>query len=190
MNEVDAKMKSMKDNPWQWLKPYIAIARWVGWLMIFFGALGLFETIWGSISMRHETNQPWTTVIVPHALESTWQLLHNMFLPGILALGVAQFLRWLTDREARPGLLLRKGPRLLFFGAAIYFIQVGLLLWRIPGVLAKLDKPEYNLNPVLITADVIIPNLLIQVAPVIILFGLAEALRRLGPIVDESKDLI
>lgn len=182
-------MMEMKDNQWRWLKPYIGFARWVGWLLIFFAVFFLGLSPYEIFTIHHETHQPYS-VLLTNALGQSWQLLRTMLMPGILSMGIAQFLRWIMERDSKPGLLLRHGPRLLLIAAAVYFFQMALMIWRLPDLFAKLTAPQYNLNPVLLTGYTIIPNLLMQVAPVIILLGLAEALRRLGPIVDESKELI
>lgn len=183
-------MVSMVENQWNWLRPYVGIARWVGWLLLIFGALTLAQLAYGSFELRYVNHQP-VSAILAHSLEMAWNILRNVLLPGTLALGVSQFLRWLVEKETRPGWLLRLAPTLLVFTAAVYLVQVGLMVWRLPGVIRMINKPEYTAGyPVIAILSVIVPNFLIGLAPVIIFFGLSEALRRIGPIVDESKELV
>lgn len=172
---------------WQWLRPYRAIARWVGWVLVALAIINFMVTPFQFI-YDSEYYQPYGFFVSSYLYQSL-HVLRNILIPGVLSLGVAQFLQWVSDTSNTPGWLLRKGPVLLAIGAIVYLLQFGLMLSRIPSTVAMLTKPEINSNPSVVVAT-IIPNLLIQIAPVIILIGLAQALRRLSPIVDESKSLV
>lgn len=178
-------MQSPNENQWQWLKVYGGIARWSGWMLVIFSVLGLVGFIYGFFERWVRSNQPFSVTM--NQLQFIWANLRTALMPGIMALGIAQFLRWLTDQESQPGLLLRHGPKLLIISAAIYLSQVVLMLWQLPGVIRTFTR---NLTPIIPMGLIIVSDFLVTLAPVIILFGLAEALRRIGPIVGESKEMV
>lgn len=123
-------------------------------------------------------------------LSSLSGVLRNELVPGILALGVAQFLSCLVEQETRPGWLLRQGPHLLILAALVYLIQLVQMIWRIPEVIRNAPSENMGFLEYGMPAIIITQGLIARLAPVIILFGLAEALRRMGPIVDESKSTV
>ena len=171
---------------WQWLRPYRAIARWVGWVLVALAIINFMVTPFQFI-YDSEYHQPYGFFVSSYLYQSL-HVLRNILIPGVLSLGVAQFLQWVSDTSNTPGWLLRKGPVLLAIGAIVYLLQFGQMLYRIPSTVVMLAESNMSLS--VAVASIIIPNLLIQIAPVIILVGLAQALRRLSPIVDESKFLV
>jgi hypothetical protein len=99
-------------------------------------------------------------------LHQSWGILRTELVPGILALWVAQFLRWLTEREIRIGWLLRQGPRLLTLAAIVYLIQLVLMIWRIPRVFEDFHGISHEVWYSVFSASfVITQNLVMRAAP-------------------------
>jgi len=105
-----------------------------------------------------------------------------MILPGLLALLVAQLLRFLLDENTRPGWLLRHGEKILYFTAGVLLVNL------IP---AFLFQGEYKYIPLIgILWGRITPILLFVSVKIAILVGLAQALRRVLPMIEEAKSLV
>ena len=183
-------MEFANENKWQWMRPYRAVSRWIGWILIFFGCLDLIGSFYNAYHEPHIWNEMSFSDLFLALGKQSWFILRDKWMPGILALGVAQFLHWLIDQETKPGWLLRHAPRLLLFAAFVYLIQAIWLIFLVPSSIRffRMNSPQGDLLNVI--ASVIIPNLLMRIVPVIILFGLAEAMRRMGPIIDESKSTV
>jgi len=106
---------------------------------------------------------------------------------GILALGVSQFTRYLLGIDQKPGWILSHGGVLLYL-----YVLSTLCLERImfhipiPGI-----KPSfYGISGFeVLHSGVQISGIIILGAKIIVLFGLAEMLRRILPIVAESRTL-
>ncbi|MFQ6036020.1 MAG: hypothetical protein ACE5NM_09280, partial [Sedimentisphaerales bacterium] len=103
-------------------------------------------------------------------------------LPGLLALGVAQFIRYLSEKSYRPGWTLRCAEGILYLYAVLLVVHT---VWSI-FFAARPMFPEisYSAEPVTIS------HLLIVAAKATILIGLAQILARVMPVIEESKTLV
>ena len=82
---------------------YCATARTIGWLLLVVGSLGL---IVGLVRGRPENIRPLDFEVM------RWrQFLGGCVLPGIVVIGLAQFVRHLCECEYKPGWILRHGDK-------------------------------------------------------------------------------
>ena len=161
MNEFIEKNKGL-------LRTYCVAARIIGWVLLITTGTWMVSTLSGYSSFSLPFVMPITIFI--------------RILVGLVILGVAQFIRYLFETEYKPGWILRHGEKILYLYAALRIIRITFLFF----VDAKrMGDPIYYSPWGFLEA-----NGLPVVASALILVGLAQILRRVMPIIEESKSLV
>ena len=161
MNEFIEKNKGL-------LRTYCVAARIIGWVLLITAGTWTVSTLSGYSSFSLPFVMPITIFI--------------RILVGLVILGVAQFIRYLFETEYKPGWILRHGEKILYLYAALRIIRITFLFF----VDAKrMGDPIYYSPWGFLEA-----NGLPVVASALILVGLAQILRRVMPIIEESKSLV
>jgi hypothetical protein len=156
---------------------FVNVARFLGWLLLVHFFLGLG----GIIYYLSQTGDERASLIITSGIRES---LMQALLPGLLALGLAQFLRYLTEEDYHPGWILRHADWICYLLAAMCLIEIVALLSRI------LIMPQSTEALMLCLTGMISPNLASLLAKALLLIGVGVALRRLTPIVDESRTLV
>jgi hypothetical protein len=154
---------------------YCEAARGIGWmLLLVVPSIGVLGTLLsGSVKSNWLSGKILYSVLVI--------FLNSMSL-GLVLLGVGQFIRYLFDTECQPSWMLRNGARLLYACAVVVLVSYVLQqLWYTS--LMKNVSNSLLLWRLLLTA---IPAL----AKALILVGLGRILRRVLPVIEESKTLV
>jgi hypothetical protein len=157
------------------LKIYCITARIVGWILLVVPAVGSVWTLLGSTYLRHEQNRIWL-LAWPENIVNIWIL-------GFIALGIAAFIRYLFETECRPGWILRHSEGILYIGAVLIIVVVILkcvLLVRTQWGGRHIDSLIFGL----------LMSTVLCAAKVLILIGLGKILRRIMPVIEESKTLV
>jgi hypothetical protein len=102
-------------------------------------------------------------------------LLHILFL-GLLLLGVSQFLRHVSGQTDRPGWILRRGEFIIYFAIIVTIFGV---IWQLSTLGADYPNGMSSL-PTMSQAISIIFSGTRVFAKVLIMFGIAQSLRRMG----------
>ena len=105
----------------------------------------------------------------------------NIIFYGLAILGFVQFIRYLVEEDYKPGWILRHGY--MFFNLYALFIIVSVV-WvytTIPGILSL---PSYT-----VVYTILMTFFSITVR-VLILLSLGQILRRILPVIEESKSLV
>jgi hypothetical protein len=184
---LEMTLKQAVEKHRKWMEGYCTLARLMGWLLIVEG-IGILGC-WTWVLIK---NPPRFTAMIaempPNALSvyKFKMIFHDpfipMILPGLLALLVAQLLRYLLDENTRPGWLLRHGEKVMYFTAGVLLVNL------IPAFLLQ---GEYKYMPLMgILFGRITPSLLFVSVKLAILVGLAQALRRVLPMIEEGKSLV
>jgi len=118
-------------------------------------------------------------------------LVIKFVLPGLLMLGLAQLIRYLSEKNYRPGWTLRCGEGILYLYAVLI---IGQAIWNYvlgPGMKANMYLVE-GLRPGIYQVGLltILASGLITAAKVVILIGLGQILARVMPVIEESKTLV
>jgi hypothetical protein len=176
------------------LRIYCIAARIIGWAMLLLSGIlivyALLEgnfpnAILGSIRpFRPMNSYAYLPANWMGAMDNAFTWATRFFLTGLLALGIAQFIKYLSDRKYQPGCLLRCGEGFLYLYAVLVAAEV---IWR------YLFCPAYTRQFVSSgSADplLLLTVLLITVAKVLALVGLAQILWRVMRIVEESRTLV
>ena len=156
---------------------YYWAIRIVGWLILFMGGLGILMLLikqcqvgWG---------QSVTITGAQGLFQRSWFIL---MVTSLISLGVAQFVRYLFDSKYRPGWILRYGDKILYiFAFFVVWHSVAMLIsyFSRPDIA---DLAVWLLN--------VIPMLLLNLAKILALLGLAQILKRLILVIEESRTLV
>lgn len=183
------------------LRIYCIAARIIGWAMLLLaGILIAYALLAGNFpnairdsstshlsakgfywSFRPLHSQAYLPANWMGSLDSAFTWATRFLLTGLLALGIAQFIKYLSDSKYQPGCLLRCGEGILYFYAVLVVAEV---IWR------YLFCPAYtrqfgSADPLLFLAV-----LLVTGAKVLALVGLAQILWRVMRVVEESRTLV
>ena len=105
----------------------------------------------------------------------------NIFFIGIGILGLAQFIRYLVERNYKPGWILRHGDMFFYLYALLTILSV---VWVYAIAPSDRSPDMYRRVPVILGV------VFTTAVKVLILVGLGQILRRLLPIIEESKSLV
>jgi len=118
-------------------------------------------------------------------------LLHlflDYMIPCFLALLVAQFIKHLTEMDGKTGWILRHGAIILYICATLVVVN-DIWQWVFYAVVIKhsaLDALS-TIPPKILCVFV---SLLLTATKVLVMVGLGQALRRILPVIEESKSLV
>ncbi|MHC4203547.1 MAG: hypothetical protein ACYSTT_02780 [Planctomycetota bacterium] len=159
------------------LKFYCTAALIIGWLLFAGGFLWFIPTI---MSLNINDLYKGADAI----LYAVSAMLFDFLLPGLIALGVVQFIRYLFEDTTKPGRILRNA-HWFFYIYAVFLVVITYLqyFWNITWYAEVIESETSRLL-------FIQPFLLPTVAKVLILIGLGQILRRIIPVIEESKTLV
>ena len=164
MNEFIKKNRKL-------LKIYCITARIIGWTILV--AVGVWiALILAGLGGGNQDSKGFLLRSIP-------SFIFAYMLPGLITLGVAQFIRYLFEREYRPGWILRYGDKILYLYAAVQIVFDVLRHVHAVKVFTRAQVWPMAVLPMLFLA-----------AKVLILVGLAQILRRVMPVIEESKTLV
>ena len=183
------------------LKIFCITTRIIGWALIL---LPVILVIWSLLTGTsrfgdflswplHIEKRLWHRQAFPLTDEQVdlLSLVIRFVLPGLLMLGLAQFIRYLSENKYRPGWTLRCGEGILYLYAVLI---TGQVLWNYvlgPGMKANMYLVE-GLRPEIYQVGLltILASALLTAAKVVILIGLGQILARVMPVIEESKTLV
>jgi len=170
MNEFIEKNKGL-------LRFYCIATRIIGWaLLIAPGIATVVQLLSGTLM-----DNKYRLYILFLFVRQT--ILNFMFL-GLVVLGVAQFIRYLFERQYQPGWILRNADKILYLYAVL--IIVGVVLEFFFHATMTIMKFPTESSLLLYLLGWALPT----VAKVLILIGLSQILARVMPVIEESKTLV
>ena len=104
----------------------------------------------------------------------------NIIFIGIGILGLAQFIRYLIERNYKPGWILRHGEKILYLYALLTILSVVWVYTIAPS----------DFSPDMYSGVSMILVVISTAVRVLILVGLGQILRYLMPVIEESKSLV
>lgn len=155
---------------------YCVGARIIGWLLL---VTALVMAVEKSLSGFSDVDDRLRFFMIYRLCE---QLALGFVLLGLVLLGLAQFVRYLSENDYLPGWIFRHGDKVL------YLYALGLIVSPILHQYFYMKATRYagTVNLFLYLLSAIVPN----VARALIFVGIAQVLQRIKPIVEESKTLI
>ena len=166
----------------QLLEFYCTAARIFGWVLICGGTIWFLLFVLVTLAVNDAAGE----IGWPHTLDnfvySTSSFVFEFAMLGLIALLVAQLIRYILESKYTPGYVLRFGDKILYVYAALLTVQNILIYYILHlGLLSKLNPGRF-----LLAQPLIVP----LAAKILILVGLSQILRRLMPIIEESKSLV
>ena len=158
------------------LHSYYVGARIIGWLLLI---TPLVSAVIKPLSGFSNANEQLRFYMICRFWE---QIFLGFVLLGLVLLGLAQFVKYLYEREYQPGLLLRHGDKVL------YLYALGQVASPILFYLFQIERHGYDgtVNLFLFLLSALMP----AIARGLIFVGMAKVLKRMVPMVEESKTLV
>jgi len=154
---------------------YCEALRTIGSVILILGLFGwcgmITLALLSKIGVRH----------IPKSLDMiAWS---PAFLKGIFfwigILGLAQFIRYLVERNYKPGWILRHGEMIFYLYALLTILEA---VWV---YMTNYYSPSFNIR-----VDMGFITVLSIVVKVMVIVGLGQILRHLMPVIEESKTLV
>jgi hypothetical protein len=159
-------------------KPLLRIccitARIYGWLLL---SLGWSAVVGHSFALATRIGE-WE-LFSDYARGLPWNVISGAIV-GILVLGIAQFIRFLMDNDYKPGWILKNIESLLF----TYAVLVGLYVI----VITALSLSHWDQWVEIIVR--IVARLIWSTGNILILVGTALIIKRIMPVIEESRTLV
>lgn len=172
MNEIIEKNRRL-------LKFYCENLRTIGFLFLILGLVGGFAlTIFKLVAKFGYWHAPKSYEMVI-SLMPIGAL--NIIFYGLAILGFVQFIRYLVEEDYKPGWILRHGDIFFYLYALFIILSAVLACTTIPGILSP--SSYMGVFTILMTFFSITVR-------VLILVGLGQILRRILPVIEESKTLV
>lgn len=164
------------------LKFYYMEARIFGWVLICGGTIWFLMFVLLTLAVDDAAG----SIGWPHTLDnfmySTSSYVFEFAMLGLVALLVAQLIRYMLESKYTPGYILRFGDKILYVYAALLIGQNTLVHYVLNPELLSTLKPGHF---------IFIKPLIVPLATkVLILIGLGQILRRLLNVIEESKTLV
>ena len=168
MNEFIEKNRSL-------LRSYCIITRIVGWLLLIIAiVLVIVKPLSGfSVSEEHRFFMIYMLC---------QQIVLGYVLLAIVLLGLAQFVRYISESKYQPGMILSHGGKVLYL-YAVALIASPFLTYYFQ--MKAIGYPGTN-SIFLYSLSALLP----AVAKALIYIGMAKVLKRMMPMVEESKTLV
>ena len=166
----------------QLLKFYCTAARIFGWVLLCGGTIWFLMFVLLTLAVDDAAGE----IGWPHTLDnfvySISSYVYEFAMLGLVALLVAQLIRYMLEIKYTPGHILRCGDKILYIYAAFLIIQTTLVHYILnPELLSTLKPGHFIFN-----TPLIVP----MATKVLILVGLGQILRRILNVLEESKTLV
>jgi len=147
----------------------------LGWLLL---ALGWSAVVGHSIALVTRIGN-WEMFKDYYFSSVLWNVINGVPI-GLLALGIGQFIRYVYDNDYRPGWVLRNAQQLLYVFAVLFGVSI---------VFTTIVAFPYWNNWVEITIR-LLAAVIWGIGKVLLLVGIALILKRIIPIIEESRTLV
>jgi hypothetical protein len=153
------------------LRLYCVGAQIIGWLLLAVSPLGTIAALSGDPSFNENA------LVILYVLQ---RITLNPIILGLLLLGTAQFIRFIYETEYKPGWILQNGSMILY--AAAFIVLMSCIINYLYLVFSFPMKTLHFIR--------FLTSFMPALAKILILVGLGKILRRVLPVIEESKTLI
>jgi len=168
MNDFAEKNKRL-------LRFYCGAVQILGGVLVAGGAVWFPMFVCGPVRLESESIRT-----LEYILYGASRFSFDFVFVGIAAMMLSQLARYVFDREYKPGLVLRCGDKILYL-----FAVLGIL-WAWFRYAVSIKVIGDATSRFLFAQPLILPT----IAKVLILVGLGQILRRIMPVIEESKTLV
>lgn len=153
------------------LRFYCMGAQIIGWLLLAVSPLGTVAALAGDSAFNENA------LVILYILQ---RITLNPIILGLLLLGTAQFIRFIYETEYKPGWILQNGSTILY--AAAFIVLMSCIINYLYLVFSFPMKTFHFIR--------FLTSFMPALAKILILVGLGKILRRVLPVIKESKTLI
>jgi len=158
------------------LKIYCVAARTIGWVLLIVAAVVAVVKLFSGFSEVDDRFRSYMLYLLCQQLTLSFVLL------GLVLLGLAQFVRYLSENDYQPGWILRHGDKVLYLYAAALMIAPVLNYYFQMTVIRNVSAGSLFLY--------FLSAVLPAFAKGLIVVGMAQILKRIVPMIEESKTLV
>lgn len=162
----------------KFLKFYYIALRLSGWILLTLGISSFAITI---ILTSYLGPEAFGVTAINMPLRSL-----HLILFGILGLGIAQLIKYLYIDTSKPGFVLRHGSKFLYIYVALI---LGVMVMRNVITITYLQSGDIK-NAKILFLSTSITSLVLFAAKALILIGIGQFLKRIMPVIEESKTLV
>ncbi|MHC4538342.1 MAG: hypothetical protein ACYTEK_03980 [Planctomycetota bacterium] len=167
----------------QLLKFYRLAARIFGWTLICGGIVWFLTFIFWILAYKDAAGDL-VHLLLPTLCANTVYAItsfsNDFALPGLIALGLAQWLQFILQPDDKGGWMLRHGHWILYGFAIVIMGEVTLKITLMP------ETRDPDSVGLVFVSPLLVPTL----AKVLVVVGLGVVLKRMIAIIDESKTLV
>jgi hypothetical protein len=164
------------------LKFYCIAARIVGWVLVCGGTVWFLLYVLSILAVSDAAGELRWPHISKNVIYSTSSFIFEFLFPGLIALIVAQLIGYLIANKSKHRWLLQYGEYVLYIYAALVIGKAALQYYLWQNVIFE----EQGAGGLLYIQPLVVP----VAAKVLIVVGLAQALRRIMPVIEEYKTLV
>ncbi|MBN1806952.1 MAG: hypothetical protein JW837_17015 [Sedimentisphaerales bacterium] len=164
------------------LKFYYTAARACGWVLICGGTIWFLMFVLLTLAVNDAAGTIGWPYTVDNFVYSSSSYVFVFAMLGLVALLVAQLIRYMLESEYTPGYILRLGDKILYVYAVFLVGQNTLVHYILNPELLSTLKPGHFF----FVKPLIVP----LATKVLILVGLGQILPRLLNVIEESKTLV
>jgi len=157
------------------LKIYCVAARTIGRVLLIVAAVIAVVKLFSGFSVDDQLRSYMLYLLCQ-------QLTLSFVLLGLVLLGLAQFVRYLSENDYQPGWIFRHGDKVLYLYAAALIISPFLDYYFQMTVIRNVSA----VSLLLYFLSAVLP----AVAKALIFVGMAQILKRIVPMIEESRTLV
>ncbi len=178
-------MKKFFERNERLLRFYCVVGRVIGWLMLIGGVLWFSVLVINGVGKGsiEDSSELLSAELLLFMISA---MLFGFLLPGLVALGVTQLITYFYEPQAKPGLIIRRADKILYAYGVFLVIRAYYAYWWVVHVKFMEPTSELGISNLLFAQPFILPT----IAKVLILIGAGLILRRLLPVIEESKTLV
>jgi len=164
------------------LKFYRVAARICGWVLLCGGTVWFLLFVIVTLAVTDAAGTIGWPYTSENFIYASVSFTFEFVLPGLIALLLAQLVRYMLDSHYTPAWILRSGDKILYVYATLLIGQNALIYYALQGDLLGEQGPGH----LLLAQPLVVP----LVVKILILVGLGQILRRIIPVIEESKTLV
>jgi len=162
------------------LRFYCVAARIVGWVLLIGGFIWFLAFIFWILAAKDAAGDPPLPGLHANIVYAITSFFNDFALPGLIALGLSRLLQFIMESDDKGGWILRRGHWILYGFATVI----------VGEVILKMSLMPETLDPDSLGLVFVSPLLVPMLAKILIVVGLGQILRRIMPVIEESKTLV
>jgi len=159
---------------------YRKLARSVGWVLLAGGLIWFLVFIFWILAVKDAAGDLSLPGLHANMLYAIMSFLNDFALPGLIALVLSRLLQFIMVSDDKGGWILQQG----------HWILYGFAIVIVGEVILKMSLMPETLDPDSLGLVFVSPLLVPMLARILILVGLGQILRRIIPVIEESKTLV